>query len=105
MLLVFTKVKFIPKRSFNFLISGTNIAGGDLNQYTAFNSDLKDYYCTLCQKFQSKKPSKVKDHVEAIHFPGQFIYSCEICEKTFNGKNSFAVHNSTKHPKKKAIYK
>ena len=85
------------------MISGTNIGCGDLNQYTGFNPDQKDYYCTLCQKFQSKKPSKVKDHVEAIHFPGQFIYSCELCEKTFNGKNSFAVHNSTKHPKKKAI--
>jgi len=82
---------------------GTNLNCEDLTQYTGYNPDRRDYYCTLCNKFQSKKPSKVKDHVEAIHFPGQFIYSCNICEKTFNGKNSFAVHNSLKHSKKRHL--
>jgi len=48
----------------------------------------------------NKRAAKVKDHLEAIHFPGHFIYSCEICVKTFSGKNAFAVHNSIKHPKK-----
>jgi len=45
----------------------------------------------------------VKDHVEAIHFPGQFMYTCNLCDKTFNGKNSFAVHISTKHPRMKSF--
>ena len=77
----------------------------DLNQYIGHNPEQRDYYCTLCTKFQSKKPStRVRDHLEAIHFPGQFIYACNACEKTFNGKNLLAVHKSTKHPKKKLIH-
>ena len=73
----------------------------DLNKYIGNNPGQKDYYCTLCTTFQTKKSSRVRDHVEAIHFPGQFIYSCNMCEKTFNGKNLLANHKSTKHPKKK----
>jgi hypothetical protein len=85
------------------LIAGTYLTCEDLSQYTQYNPDQKDYYCTLCTKFQSKKPSKVKYHIEAIHFPGQFMYTCHICEKTFNGKNSFAIHNSRNHSKKKFV--
>jgi len=72
----------------------------DLGQFIQFNPDAKDYFCTLCQKFFSKRPAKVKDHLEAIHFAGHFIYSCEACDKTFSGKNAYAVHNSLKHPRK-----
>ena len=76
----------------------------DLNQYIGHNPDQRDYYCTMCTKFQSKKQStRVRDHLEAIHFPGQYIYACNICERSFNGKNLLAVHRSTKHPKKKPI--
>ena len=87
-----------------YLFSGGSITYEDLNQYIGYNRDQKDYYCKLCSKLVSKKPSRVRDHVEAIHFPGQFIYSCNICEKIFNGKNLLAVHKSTKHPKKKHTY-
>jgi len=82
---------------------GENMTYEDLDQYIAHNPDQKDYYCTLCTKLQSKKPSRVRDHVEAIHFPGQFIYTCDVCDKTFNGKNLLSVHKSTKHPKKKTV--
>jgi len=78
---------------------GPNLMPEDLNQYVEFVPETKDYFCNICQKFQSKRPSKVKDHLEAIHFPGYFVYFCNMCEKTFTGKNAFAVHNSVKHPK------
>ena len=85
-----------------FYISGGNLAYEDLNQYIGHNPEQKDYYCTLCPNFMSKKYStRVRDHLEAIHFAGQFIYACGLCEKTFNGKNLLAVHKATKHPKKK----
>ena len=76
----------------------------DLNQYIGQNPDQKDYYCKCCITFQSKKTSSVKDHLEAIHFPGQFIYSCNMCERTFNGKNLLSVHKSRKHTKKKNVF-
>ena len=74
-------------------------AKADLNQYIHFERQGRDYLCSLCSTFQSKRPSKVRDHLEAIHFPGLFVYSCQPCGKTFTGKNAFAVHNSVKHPK------
>ena len=86
-----------------YLFSGGSITYEDLDQYLGYNPDQKDYYCNLCSKLVSKKPSRVRDHVEALHFPGQFIYTCNICEKIFKGKNLIAVHKSTKHPKKKHI--
>ena len=86
----------------HILFSGGNLSYEDLTQYIGHNPNQRDYYCTLCPNFNSKKPStRVRDHLEAIHFPGQFIYECSFCEKTFNGKNLLAVHKSTKHPRKK----
>jgi len=85
--------------------TGGNLTYEDLNQYIGQNPDQKDYYCTLCPNFQAKKPPiRVRDHLEAIHFPGQFIYACGLCEKTFNGKNLLANHKSTKHSKKKTSW-
>jgi len=72
----------------------------DLDQHVHFNQDDRDYICSLCQTFRSKRPAKVKDHLEAIHFAGQFIYTCHACNKTFSGKNAYAVHNSLKHSRK-----
>jgi hypothetical protein len=43
---------------------------------------VRDYHCALCGKFQSKRPSKVRDHLEVIHFPGLYVYSCQLCDKT-----------------------
>jgi len=84
---------------------GANLTYEDLNQYIGHNPDQRDYYCTLCPNFQAKKtPTKVRDHLEAIHFPGQFIYACSLCEKTFNGKNLLANHKSIKHSKKKSSF-
>jgi len=79
---------------------GTSLNPPDLELYVQFNPEAKDYFCTLCQTFFSKRKAKVKDHLEAIHFAGHFIYSCEACDKTFSGKNAYAVHNSLKHPRK-----
>jgi len=73
----------------------------DLRQYIDKDTDTKESCCTLCS-FRSKIPALVKNHLEGIHFPGVFTYSCEQCDKTFNGRNALGVHNSKVHSKKSA---
>jgi len=72
----------------------------DLGQYVVSDMNIKEYHCALCETFKAKLPSKVKNHLEAIHFPGLFLYTCEICEKTLKGRNALNIHKSTMHSKK-----
>ena len=72
-----------------------------LEQYVKAVQNTKDFQCGLCE-YTSNRPAKVKNHLEAIHFPGIFVYSCDICEKTFSGRNAFGVHKSQVHSKKKS---
>ena len=72
----------------------------ELDQYVKVFPHSKDYQCELCG-FVSNRPAKVKNHLEAIHFPGVFVYSCDLCDKTFNGRNAFGVHKTIVHSKKK----
>jgi hypothetical protein len=65
--------------------------------------ESKDFQCGLCD-YISNRPAKVKNHLEAIHYPGVFVYSCDICEKTFSGRNAFGVHKSQVHSKKKLTF-
>lgn len=84
-------------------LSRTGIAAAeDLSQYIINDSDpsIKEYTCALCQTFKAKLPSKVKNHLEAIHFPGLFLYNCDICGKTLKGRNALNIHKSTTHSKK-----
>merc|ERR1712025_177888 len=71
----------------------------DLRQYIYKDNETKENCCALCS-FRSKIPALVKNHLEGIHFPGVFTYSCELCGKTFNGRNALGVHNSKVHSKK-----
>jgi len=75
----------------------------DLNQYVINQSTelVKEYTCALCQTFKAKLPSKVKNHLEAIHFPGVFLYNCDICGKTLKGRNALNIHKTTMHSKMK----
>jgi len=72
----------------------------DLGQYVVSDMNIKEYHCALCDTFKAKLPSKVKNHLEAIHFPGLFLYTCEICQKTLKGRNALNIHKSTMHSKK-----
>jgi len=72
----------------------------DLNQYVVNDQFSKEYHCGLCNTFKAPRPSKVKNHLEAIHFPGLFIYSCDVCNKTLAGRNALNIHKSTVHSRK-----
>ena len=52
--------------------------------------------CTMCGKSNASRPNIV-NHIESVHFPNTFTYTCKYCGKTFNAKNSLYVHISTGH--------
>ena len=54
--------------------------------------------CSVCGKEFSDR-SSARKHVENIHFPGSFIYSCKFCGETFTKKNMMYMHISKFHKK------
>ena len=67
-----------------------------LEEYIVRVAETGQWMCKDCGKTTAKK-CNILNHVEAIHFAGQFAYKCQICGKTFKSKNSFSVHTSTLH--------
>ena len=61
------------------------------------------FICSMCGKSNTQKINIV-NHVESVHFPNMFTYSCKYCGKTFNAKNSLYVHISTNHRLEKSSY-
>ena len=41
--------------------------------------------CTICGKSNSQKWN-IMNHVESVHFPNMFTYSCKYCGKTCNAR-------------------
>jgi len=70
----------------------------ELLQFVGRSQEDNKFECTVCGKFKAVRKGLVRNHIESIHFPGMFTYSCNICEKEFQGRNALAVHNSEKHP-------
>jgi len=70
----------------------------ELLQFVSKSEEDNKFLCSFCGKFKAVRKGLVRNHIESIHFPGVFTYSCEICKKDFLGKNALAVHNSEKHP-------
>jgi len=71
-----------------------------LNQYVQRfpENGPKAQRCTVCGKSFSDYSSTLK-HVENIHFPGSFIYTCKYCGQTFTKKNLMYIHISKFHKK------
>jgi len=92
----------VESQTIDYSLTGTT-GTEDLNQYVIDESNelVKEYTCALCHTFKAKLPSKVKNHLEAIHFPGVFLYNCDICGKTLKGRNALNIHKSTMHSKVK----
>ena len=73
---------------------------GMLNDYIV--KDCEGLKCTVCgkrAKLNGTKPNKTAllNHVESVHFPNTFTYTCKYCGKEYNAKNTLQVHISTKH--------
>jgi len=54
------------------------------------------YRCTLCGKSNAQK-NNMTIHVESVHFPGVFVYSCKFCQKTLNTKKALYGHVNSYH--------
>ena len=67
-----------------------------LEEYIEKDAESGLLICRSCGKANRNK-TNIKNHVESIHFAGQFVYNCQMCSKTFNGKNSLSVHMSVAH--------
>jgi hypothetical protein len=39
----------------------------------------------------------VKYHLEAMHFPGEYIYNCTYCGRPYKGRNALSCHMSQMH--------
>jgi len=69
----------------------------DLNQYVSYDPAEEKYFCQICQKFTFRSRYNVRNHVEAVHFPNVFSYSCEFCEKAVGSKNALSIHMTRMH--------
>eukprot|EP00088_Acartia_fossae_P013059 TRINITY_DN16761_c0_g1_i1.p1 TRINITY_DN16761_c0_g1~~TRINITY_DN16761_c0_g1_i1.p1 ORF type:complete len:121 (+),score=38.66 TRINITY_DN16761_c0_g1_i1:3-365(+) len=80
--------------------------GGDRNAifslHTSINPLTKKVECTLCMKAFSQQHSAV-DHIESVHFPGSFVYTCEFCDQQFDNKMGYKNHLRRKHKDQKAL--
>ena len=61
--------------------------------------DLTDrkYHCELCSLFSHVARGNARNHVEARHFPNMFTYHCDLCDKTYSSRDTYASHRSIKH--------
>jgi len=60
------------------------------------------FVCSYCSKvFPNKRD--VRNHLESIHFPNYFTYSCEQCGKEFKSLNSRNIHMTRNHNKPKKM--
>ena len=52
---------------------------------------LKLHRCTLCGKTGNHR-NNLRKHVESLHFPGSFRYSCKYCREEFDTKTKLNNH-------------
>jgi len=67
-----------------------------LEAYVTKDEAENAFKCTMCG-LKAPRAAKVKDHLEAVHFPNTYRYECEYCSSVFFSRNAHRVHLSTKH--------
>ena len=86
-----------------FHSSKTLFAGEDrssLAKYIGKDPSTRIFFCTLCGKSNNQKIN-VMNHVEGVHFPNTFQYSCQYCNKVHGTKQSLYLHMSRVHKNNK----
>lgn len=53
--------------------------------------DKDIYMCQICGKSFSRAVH-VRDHVENVHFPNNFQYTCEVCDQVLKSKIALKNH-------------
>ena len=67
-----------------------------LETYVTKDEVENAFRCNICG-LKATRAAKVKDHLEAVHFPNTYRYECEYCSSVFYSRNAHRVHLSTKH--------
>ena len=79
-------------------LDGAGVAGRKaLEDYIEWLPNAENgFRCTLCSKTFSRKGHAV-NHLENIHFPQAFEYSCKHCGSVFSSKNTLYKHVHKEH--------
>ena len=75
-----------------------------LMEYVVRDPESGKYYCVMCNNFSHLSKSNVRNHVESIHFPDTFSYSCSLCASTFKTRQELYRHRSQNHRNVMAKY-
>jgi len=62
----------------------------DFEQF-AIKNGSSSFSCSICSSHSSQLRD-MKRHIESIHFPNTFTYSCTFCEKVFGTQNAYLNH-------------
>ena len=89
----------------SFPLLGSNFQSPEeLLQFVTKSAEGSTFECTLCSNFRAVRKGLVRNHLESIHFPGVFSYSCHLCNRQFQGRNALAVHKSAVHTNKAKVF-
>jgi len=69
----------------------------DLYQFCVREVGESKWKCSICWQCSHAGRNNVRNHVESKHFPSQFEYNCDYCEKICHTKKGLEVHISQKH--------
>jgi len=61
--------------------------------------DATGPYCGICQQFDNKSVTNVRNHVEYKHFPNVFNYQCNQCDMSFGTNKALDIHRQRTHKK------
>ena len=68
-----------------------------LYEYVGYDSESGKHICLKCSTFSHKSRSNARNHVEAVHFPALFTYSCQVCGQETGSKNALNIHMTRFH--------
>ena len=68
-----------------------------LYEYVGYDAESGKHICLKCSNFSHKSRSNARNHVEAVHFPALFTYSCQVCGQETGSKNALNIHMTRFH--------
>jgi len=95
--------EFEDTNSYPTAVVPENVEGlqpSDLLQYTTKDPHSGKHVCTLCSNFSHNSQANVRNHIESKHFPGTFVYTCQLCGKQSPSHQGLLKHKSKWHKSK-----
>ena len=66
------------------------------NSNPASDNNKHKYMCAICGRSGLHR-ADVRNHVENLHFPGVFAYTCTLCRTVVKSKTALLNHKALKH--------